>query len=148
MIHIYNVDNTNFSANGNCILFPSSAVISVKINDYWQSEIVQPLDEESRWKYIKEGAVLKMPSFNGEQLFRIKSVSKTDTEVTATAEPIFMDSMGDCFLVDVRPTKKNRATGIGYHDRAEWQVSWTVQHFHCKHGVLSGQKPDRSHKRG
>ena len=106
MIHIYNVDNTNFSANGNCILFPSSAVISVKINDHWQSEIVQPLDEESRWKYIKEGAVLKMPSFNGEQLFRIKSVSKTDTEVTATAEPIFMDSMGDCFLVDVRPTDK------------------------------------------
>lgn len=106
MIHIYNVDNTNFSANGNCILFPSSAVISVKINDHWQSEIVQPLDEEQRWKYIKEGAVLKMPSFNGEQLFRIKSVSKTDTEVTATAEPIFMDSMGDCFLVDVRPTKK------------------------------------------
>lgn len=106
MIHIYNVDNTNFSANGNCILFPSSAVISAKINDHWQSEIVQPLDEESRWKYIKEGAVLKMPSFNGEQLFRIKSVSKTDTEVTATAEPIFMDSMGDCFLVDVRPTKK------------------------------------------
>lgn len=106
MIHIYNVDNTNFSANGNCILFPSSAVISVKINDHWQSEIVQPLDEEQRWKYIKEGAVLKMPSFNGEQLFRIKSVSKTDTEITATAEPIFMDSMGDCFLVDVRPTNK------------------------------------------
>lgn len=106
MIHIYNVDNTNFSVNGDCILFPSSAVISVKINDHWQSEIVQPLDEESRWKYIKEGAVLKMPSFNGEQLFRIKSVSKTDTEITATAEPIFMDSMGDCFLVDVRPTDK------------------------------------------
>lgn len=106
MIHIYNVDNTNFSVNGDCILFPSSAVISVKINDHWQSEIVQPLDEENRWKYIKEGAVLKMPSFNGEQLFRIKSVSKTDTEITATAEPIFMDSMGDCFLVDVRPTDK------------------------------------------
>lgn len=106
MIHIYNVDNTNFSVNGDCILFPSSAVISVKINDHWQSEIVQPLDEESRWKYIKEGAVLKMPSFNGEQLFRIKSVSKTDTEITATAEPIFMDAMGDCFLVDVRPTNK------------------------------------------
>lgn len=106
MIHIYNVDNTNFFVNGDCILFPSSAEINVEINDQWQAEIVQPLDEEQRWKYIKEGAVLKMPSFNGEQLFRIKSVSKTDTEVTATAEPIFMDSMGDCFLVDVRPTKK------------------------------------------
>lgn len=106
MIHIYNVDNTNFSVNGDCILFPSSAEINVEINDQWQAEIVQPLDEEQRWKYIKEGAVLKMPSFNGEQLFRIKSVSKTDTEVTATAEPIFMDSMGDCFLVDVRPTNK------------------------------------------
>lgn len=106
MIHIYNVDNTNFSVNGDCILFPSSAEINVEINDQWQAEIVQPLDEEQRWKYIKEGAVLKMPSFNGEQLFRIKSVSKTDTEITATAEPIFMDSMGDCFLVDVRPTNK------------------------------------------
>lgn len=106
MIHIYNVDNTNFSVNGDCILFPSSAEINVEINDQWQAEIVQPLDEEQRWKYIKEGAVLKMPSFNGEQLFRIKSVSKTDTEVTATAEPIFMDAMGDCFLVDVRPTNK------------------------------------------
>ena len=106
MIRIYNVDNTNFSVNGDCILFPSSAEINVEINDQWQAEIVQPLDEEQRWKYIKEGAVLKMPSFNGEQLFRIKSVSKTDTEVTATAEPIFMDSMGDCFLVDVRPTNK------------------------------------------
>lgn len=106
MIHIYNVDNTNFSVNGDCILFPSSAEINVEINDQWQAEIVQPLDEEQRWKYIKEGAVLKMPSFNGEQLFRIKSVSKTDTEITATAEPIFMDAMGDCFLVDVRPTNK------------------------------------------
>ena len=47
-----------------------------------------------------------MPSFNGEQLFRIKSKEKSDRAVNALLEPIFFDSMNDCFLVDVRPTNK------------------------------------------
>lgn len=106
MIQIYELSNTNYNMNGDFILLPIIAKISAQINSAWTATLTHPIDDIGRWKYIKEGAVLKMPSFNGEQLFRIKSVSKTDTEITATAEPIFMDAMGDCFLVDVRPTNK------------------------------------------
>lgn len=45
-----------------------------------------------------------MPSFNGEQLFRIKKKKKEENSITATAVPIFMDSGSDCYLRDVRPT--------------------------------------------
>lgn len=106
MIQIYELSNTNYNMNGDSVLLPMVAKLSAQINSAWTATLTHPIDDMGRWKYIKEGAVLKMPSFNGEQLFRIKSVSKTDTEITATAEPIFMDSMGDCFLVDVRPTDK------------------------------------------
>ena len=50
--------------------------------------------------------MIKMPSFNGDQLFRIKAKTKTDTEIEAELEPIFMDARDDCFLMDVRPTEK------------------------------------------
>lgn len=106
MIQIYELSNTNYNMNGDSVLLPMVAKLSAQINSAWTATLTHPIDDMGRWKYIKEGAVLKMPSFNGEQLFRIKSVSKTDTEIMATAEPIFMDSMGDCFLVDVRPTDK------------------------------------------
>ena len=62
--------------------------------------------QEGRWEYITEEAVIKAPSFNGEQLFRIKQKEKTETGVTAYAEPIFMDAKEDCFLQDIRPTDK------------------------------------------
>ncbi|MFR8874756.1 MAG: hypothetical protein ACLVHV_15780 [Oscillospiraceae bacterium] len=57
-------------------------------------------------KYIIEESVIKAPSFNGDQLFRVKEKEKSDSGVSATLEPIFMDAMNDCFLVDVRPTEK------------------------------------------
>ena len=47
-----------------------------------------------------------MPSFNREQLFRIKHTEKAETGVSANAEPIFMDAREDCFLEDIRPTNK------------------------------------------
>ena len=48
-----------------------------------------------------------MPSFNGEQLFRIKNREKSDSGITCEMEPVFYDTMGDCWLTDVRPAKKN-----------------------------------------
>lgn len=48
-----------------------------------------------------------MPSFNGEQLFRIKNKEKRDSGVSAELTPIFLDAKEDCFLLDVRPTEKN-----------------------------------------
>lgn len=102
MIQIYSANNTNYEKNGDTLL-PSSASVHVILNGAWEAELTHPLDKEGRWKNIVEEAVVKMPSFNGDQLFRIKAVEKQDSGVTATMEPIFYDAMNDCFLEDIRP---------------------------------------------
>lgn len=107
MIQIYKPDNTNYQNNGDAPLFPVSAVTRAELNGAWTAELTHKIDQRGTWKYLVENAVVKMPSFNGDQLYRVKTKSKTDSGVTVTMEPIFMDSMGDCFLVDVRPTGKN-----------------------------------------
>ena len=108
MIQIYTVENTDFSQNGDMTLLPLSAEIHVILNGSWEATLTHPIDSTGRWKYIEENAVIKMPSFLAdEQLFRIRNRSVSDSGVTATMEPIFYDSMGDCFLTDVRPTAKN-----------------------------------------
>lgn len=106
MIQIYSVSNTNYEKNGDTLL-PSSASVHVILNGAWEAELTHPLDKEGRWKNIVEEAVVKMPSFNGDQLFRIKAVEKQDYGVTATMEPIFYDAMNDCFLEDIRPNGDN-----------------------------------------
>lgn len=93
--------------NGNAVLMPTKATVHPILNGSWEAELQHPIDPDGRWKYITEEAVVKMPSFNGTQLFRIKSKQKVDSGVTAVMEPIFFDAMDDCFLEDVRPTKKN-----------------------------------------
>lgn len=107
MIEVYRIENTDYSKNGDMTLIPESAVTHAELNGAWEAEIQHPIDQEGRWKYIKEGAVIKMPSFNGNQIYRIKSMEKEDSGITAVMEPIFWDSMGDCWLTDVRPTGKN-----------------------------------------
>jgi len=110
-IKIYHMEDIpdesgDFDFNGDMTIFPISCVMRAKLNDVWELEFKHPLDAEDRWKYIENGAIIKAPSFNGDQLFRIKKSNKTDSGITATAEPIFMDALDDCFLVDVRPTDK------------------------------------------
>ena len=107
MIQVYQPGNTNYDQNGDMTLFPDSATVHSVLNGEWEAEISHPLDEEGRWKYIVDDAVIKMPSFNGEQLFRIKKKEKTDSGIRAELQPIFMDAKDDCFLTDVRPTEKN-----------------------------------------
>ena len=104
MIQIYNPSNTNFDKNGDMVLFPTSATSNLILNGSWSAEMVHPLDDKGRYKYIVEEAVVKMPGYNGDQLYRVKSVNKSDSDVTAEMEPIFYDSMDDCWLTDIRPT--------------------------------------------
>ena len=107
MIQIYSPGNTDYDQNGDMPIFPTKAEISATLNGTWQLNLEHPIDKSGRWKYIQEDAVVKLPSFNGDQLFRIREKKKASSGITATAEPIFMDSMYDCFLTDVRPTAKN-----------------------------------------
>ncbi len=107
MIQIYKKKNTNFSKNGDSPIFPSSAVVNAELNGAWTLELEHPIDDRGIWKFIEEEAVIKVPSFNGDQLFRVRKVEKSDSGIEAKAEPIFLDAKNDCFLTDVRPTGKN-----------------------------------------
>lgn len=95
-------------------LIPSTATINVVLNGSWTATLKHPIDQEGRWKYIEDNAVVKMPSFNGMQLFRVKSKKKRESDIQATLEPIFLDALGECFLVDVRPTGKNGQEALEY----------------------------------
>ena len=107
MIQIYGPNNTDFDKNGDMVLMPTICTISAELNGAWTIELEHPLDEDERWKWIEETAVIKVPSFlTEEQLFRLKSVEKSDAGISASGEPIFMDAMDDCFLTDIRPTNK------------------------------------------
>ena len=106
MIQVYSPGNTDFEHNGDMTLFPTEAIVHPILNGEWEVNLEHPIDKEGRWKYIVEEAVVKMPSFNGDQLFRIKKKEKSDGGVMAELQPIFMDAKDDCFLLDVRPTDK------------------------------------------
>ncbi len=107
MIQIYKPGNTGFKKNGDMVLFPEIARVHAILNGEWTAELEHTRDTEGRWKYITDNAVVKMPSFNGEQLLRIKKKEKTEHGIKAEMLPIFMDAKEDCFLLDVRPTEKN-----------------------------------------
>ena len=107
MIQIYNPTNTTYTANGDAVLMPIECTLSQEINGAWTLNLTHPVDDEGRWKLITEGAVVKAPAPNGDQLFRLTTVTKTDAQITAAGQPIFMDAAGDCFLVDIRPTNAN-----------------------------------------
>lgn len=107
MIQIYKKKNTNFSKNGDSPIFPSSAVVNAELNGAWTLELEHLIDDGGIWKLIEEEAVIKVPSFNGDQLFRVRKIEKSDSGIEAKAEPIFLDAKDDCFLTDVRPTGKN-----------------------------------------
>lgn len=107
MIQVYRPENTDYARNGDMTLTPSSAVLTAAMNDIWTVQLEHPIDDAGRWKYVVNGAVVKLPSFNGEQLFRVKETEKSDAGITAVLEPIFMDALDDCFLLDVTITGKN-----------------------------------------
>ncbi len=107
MIQIYKPENTDYKHNGDMTLLPDEATIHVILNGEWTATLEHPIDPEGRWKYIVDNAVVKMPSFNGEQLFRVKKKEKKDSGVSVDLTPVFLDAKNDCFLADIRPTDKN-----------------------------------------
>ena len=107
MIQIYKPENTDYKHNGDMTLLPDEATIHVILNGEWTATLEHPIDQEGRWKYIVDNAVVKMPSFNGEQLFRVKNKEKKDSGVSVDLTPVFLDAKNDCFLVETRPTDKN-----------------------------------------
>ena len=113
MIQIYSPGNRDFDKNGDMVLFPSSFMSNdIELGKCWSETLSHPIDQDGRWKYIVNGAVVKAPFYpeNGplehEQLYRIIRTEKGMNGITAELEPVIMQAREDCFLADVRPTGK------------------------------------------
>lgn len=107
MIQIYDKTNLNYDTNGDVVVEPTKCELEVELNGSWELTLEHPIDEEGKWKHIVEGAVIAATSFSGNtQLFRIYNRNKSDLGVIAYARPIFLDSAGEIFLIDTRPTEK------------------------------------------
>lgn len=112
MIQLYSQSNTNFDSNGDIILLPLDCHVSVSLNAEWVLTLTHPLDDEGRFRFIQPNAVIKAPSFNGEQLFRIYNVDESDNSINATAYPIFLDSANEVFIVDKRAINVNGQSAL------------------------------------
>lgn len=104
MIQAYINSNTDYAHNGDMVLMPTQCDLTAKLNGTWAVKLVHPIDAEGRWRYITDEAVIKMPSFNGTQLFRVYERKKSDKGVEAKLLPIFYDAAKEVFIVDKRPT--------------------------------------------
>ena len=145
MIQLYKRSNQNFDRNGNYILQPISASTHSEINGTWSAEITIPVDNEGIWQFLKPSAVVKMPSHNGDQLYRVQRIEITDTDVTAEMIPIFYDSAGDCFLPDVRPTGKTGQQALDIMTAVNPKYSGVSDIETVKTGsnVLVGEEPEK-----
>lgn len=113
-IRIYAQNAESFSAGGGSPLTPRRCEITANLNSDWTLTSEHPLDSDGMYKLIQSGAVLRVPAFNGSQLYRIITADRTDSGITATAEPIFMDALHDVFLLDSRPTNLSGQAALDY----------------------------------
>lgn len=108
IIKIYEYDETEFSHNGLGVLVPTSAKITRKLNDMeYYLDLVHPFDENGKWKRIQEDRVIK----TNDQLFRIKHVTKTLSDIKVYAEHIFFDLQNN-FIEDTNIVEKNGRVAI------------------------------------
>lgn len=101
MIESYLPGNTNYERNGDHVLSPTKCELKTEINGTWKLETIVPFFDA---EYLKEQSVIKAPTPNGDQLFRVYDVDTTHFDCSVTAYPIFLDSRYEVFLDDTRPT--------------------------------------------
>ena len=106
MIQIYSPNNTNYEANGDMTLMPTISALTAKLTGAWTYNLVHPIDDQGRWRYIEQNGIISAPSLNGLQRFRIKKKKKNEYTVTALAEPEAMDAMDNVFITDKRIVNK------------------------------------------
>ena len=92
MISIYKESNKNYDMGGDMVLDCISCSFNAKLNSNWELVLEHGYDDEGRWKYIVEKAVVRFPTpTRTDDLFRIYEVIKNDDTITAYAQPLPYD---------------------------------------------------------
>lgn len=112
---IYSATETNFNNNGYGILRDASYCSSREfLNGQYDIKFIYPASGYLS-EYLVENNILKIDNgrVEGEQLFRIKMITKTLKEITVVANHITFD-LENNMLVDVRPTNQNGAGALDH----------------------------------
>ena len=101
MIKLFSINDTSFSSNGDKIIIPLKAKVHKEDNGSFY------LDFECSLDYINDivaGNILVVPTPQGEQAFRISSVTATRFKLSAKCYHVFYDSKNylieDSYVVD------------------------------------------------
>ena len=110
MIQLYKAGNTNYEMNGDYVLDPLKADLSLIRNGEWQLDLEIPQDEDGNWMHLEHDTVIKirLPKW-GDQLYVVSNPQRTDLQtVSATAYPIAMwDARNELIVRDCRPTNQS-----------------------------------------
>ncbi|OOM76572.1 phage tail spike protein [Clostridium sp. BL-8] len=91
MITIYETNETDFTHNGITTLKDATECkIDREINQLWEANLTYPIGGKN-YNEIKINRVIKTITPSGYQLFRIRSIERTLTDVEAYATHIFFD---------------------------------------------------------
>lgn len=115
MINVYQESKNIFNIlleTDHVNLLPSSCELSIELNGSWELNLTHPLLGDGRWKYIKPGAIITAPSYNGIQMFRIVKTELSENEITALCYPIFMDAANWVFIPNLEIAETTGADAI------------------------------------
>ena len=107
MITIYNATETTFTSLGLGALAPTVCEIIEDINGQYELYMEHMIDDNDKWPRLANDRIIKAPTHDGEQLFRIYSAVKNPITglIEVRARHIFYDLL-DNLVEDVRPTIK------------------------------------------
>ena len=108
MILIYESTETDFNSLGLGTLCPSSCIVTEELNGQYSLTLSHPIDEGGKWEKLQQDRIIKAPTHDGDQLFRlyrpVKNTQRGTIEVSALH--IFYD-LNDNLIEDTRPTIKD-----------------------------------------
>lgn len=112
MINLYNINNTDFTKNGNATLEAIRCDFRVEVNSAWSVELEIPYDSFGKWKLVQKDTMLKVDvdcirEFTSTaQLFRVDNYRKTETSLVVIAYSVGMEARHDVLIKNI--TLKNK----------------------------------------
>ena len=111
MITLYRKNETDFTHNGICVLRDCIvAEVQEEINGAYELYVEYPLDGE-KYSAIQEERIIRVPTVQGNQLFRIYRKLRNMSIVQVYARHIFYDLI-DNFIEDTNIVGKNGAAAL------------------------------------
>ena len=115
MIRLFNHTETNFTHNGvhvlDDIVIGDTCILNNEINGVYSLECEVAMFNNSKWKDIEAEMFLRVPTPNGEQIFRIKEIVKGFNTLKIYAKHVFFD-LENNFILDTNVVKKDGRSAI------------------------------------